>query len=123
MLNKAGASIGWGAVVMLLTPIIAILLLITVIGIPLAAILIGLWFIALLISKVLVGITIGRLLLRKNKEPENKKEEKKNSLMLPMVIGITLSWLIFSAPVIGWLLSLVALWWGLGGIWLQFRKA
>ncbi len=116
MLDKVGPSIGWGVIVMFLTPIIAILLLITLIGMPLAFILIGVWLIALFVSKILVGILIGRELLKRF------WEKKKDSLLLAMVIGIVIAWIIFSLPIIGWLLCLVAMWWGVGGIWLYFRK-
>ena len=121
MLDKVGISIGWGVIVMFLTPIIAILLLITLIGIPLAFILIGVWLIALFISKILVGILIGRSLLDKlgNKKQDSKQ---KDSLIFAMVIGIIIAWIIFSIPVVGWLICLVAMWWGLGGIWLYFKK-
>ena len=116
MLDKVGPSIGWGVIVMFLTPIIAIVLLITLIGAPLAFILIGVWLIALFISKILVGILVGRNLL------EKFWKKQKNSLIFAMVIGIIISWIIFSIPVIGWLICLVAMWWGLGGIWLYFKK-
>jgi len=116
MLDKVGVSIGWGAVVMFLTPIIAILLLITVIGIPLAFLLAGAWLIAIFLSKILVGIMIGRSLMDK------LWHKKKDSLIWAMIIGVVVCWIIFSIPVVGWILCLVALWWGLGGIWLQFRE-
>jgi len=116
MLDKAGASIGWGAVVMLLTPIIFILLLITVIGIPLAFLLIGVWLITLFISKVLVGILVGRSLL------EKFWKKRKESLIWAMIIGVAIVKIICSIPVIGWLFCLVAIWWGMGGIWLYFKK-
>ena len=117
MLNRVGVSIGWGLVIMFLTPIIAILLIITLIGIPLAVILIGVWLIALFLSKIIVGILIGRSVL------EKLGKKKKESLIWAMIIGIILSWILFSIPFIGWMLCLIALWWGLGGIWLYFRKA
>ena len=115
MLDKPGVSIGWGAVIMFLTPIISILLLITFIGIPLAFLLMGVWLIALFISKILFGILIGRYLMKK------LWEKKKDSLIWAMIVGVVISWIVFSIPVIGWLLGLVALWWGLGGIWLYFK--
>ena len=116
MLDKASASIGWGVVVMFLAPIISILLMITFIGIPLAFLLMGVWLIALFISKILVGILIGRYLLKKF------WDKKKDSLLLSMIIGIVIAWIIFSLPIIGWLFCLAAMWWGLGGIWIYFRK-
>ncbi|MDP3042901.1 MAG: polymer-forming cytoskeletal protein [bacterium] len=117
MLDKAGVSIGWGAVIMFLTPIAAILLLITLIGLPLAFILMGVWLIALLISKILVGILVGRGLLGRF------LPKQKESMIWAMVIGIAAVWIICSLPYIGWLFCLVAAWWGLGGIWLYFRKS
>lgn len=117
MLDKAGASIGWGVVVMFITPIIFIILLITLIGIPLAFLLIGAWAIALFISKILVGILVGRSILDKF------WKKQKDSLIWAMIIGIIITYMIYSLPLVGWLFCLVAIWWGLGGIWLYFRKA
>jgi len=116
MLKKTGASIGWGAVVAIMAPIIAILLVITIIGIPLAMILTGVWLISLCIGKILVGIMVGRAFLDKF------WQKKKDSLIWAMIIGIVICWIIFSLPILGWLLGLVAVWWGMGGIWLYFRK-
>ena len=115
MLEKVGVSIGWGAVVMFLAPIIAILLIFTIIGLPLALILLGVWIIALFIAKILASIMVGRVVL------EKFWEKKKDSLIWAMIVGIVICWFIFSVPFVGWILGLVALWWGLGGIWLSFR--
>lgn len=116
MMDKTGASIGWGIVIMILTPILAILLLITLIGIPLAFLLMLFWIIALCLSKIIVGILIGRRLL------EKFWKNQKDSMIWAMIIGIVIVEIIFSIPLIGWLLCLVAMWWGLGGIYLFFRK-
>lgn len=117
MLAKIGPSIGWGVIALFLTPIIIVLLLITLIGIPLAFILAALWLVTIWVSKVLVGIAIGRRVL------EQWAKNKKDSLILAMILGIVISWFIFSLPLLGWIASLVAIWWGLGGIYLFFRKA
>lgn len=117
MLEKIGPAIGWGAVVLFLGPIVLILLLFTLIGVPLAFILFGIWLIAIYISKILVGILIGRSLMNKF------WEKRKDSVIIAMIIGIIAAWILCSLPIIGWLLSLIAVLWGLGGIWLYFRKA
>lgn len=116
MLDKIGPTIGWGAIIMFLTPIIAFFLLITLIGIPLALIVIALWLIALWLSKLLVGILVGRSLL------EKLWREKKENLFWAMTIGVIVSWIIFSLPLAGWLLSLAAIWWGLGGLYLYLVR-
>lgn len=115
MLNKAGASLAWGLLVLLLTPIIAIILLVTIIGIPLSLILTAVWLISLYLSKILVGILVGRGLLN------NFWLKQKDSLILAMVIGIVIAYLIFALPFIGKIMALLAVLWGLGGILLTLK--
>lgn len=117
MMDNVGASIGWGLLVLLLAPVVAIILLFTIIGIPLSLILIVLWLVSVYISKVIAGIVIGRALA------ERFMPEKKISLMLAMIFGVVVVWLITSIPVVGWLLGVIAVCWGLGGLWWCIRKA
>ncbi len=117
MLKKPNKAIGWGAVVMLITPILSIILIFTLIGLPLAIILFSFWLLAIYLSKIIAGIFIGRNILEKT------WKKKKDSLIWAMIIGIIICWLIFSIPLIGWLLTLVAIWWGLGGAWLYLKKS
>jgi cytoskeletal protein CcmA (bactofilin family) len=116
MLENIPAVFGWGAVVLFLTPIVFILLLFTVIGIPLAIIILLIWIIAILIAKVLTGIFLGRSIV------EKLWQNQKDSLSWAMVIGIVVSGILFSLPIFGWVFSLVALLWGMGGIWLYLKK-
>lgn len=117
MLEKIGPSFGWGAVMLFLTPILFILLLITIIGIPLAFILLGVWLIAIYISKIVAGILIGRSIAGR------LKTKQKDSLLFSMIIGIVVLWILCYFPLIGCLFSLFAILWGMGGLWLYFRKA
>ncbi|MDD4271304.1 MAG: polymer-forming cytoskeletal protein [Patescibacteria group bacterium] len=117
MLAKVGPALGWGVLALFLTPLIFIVLLITIIGLPLAFITLGLWLIAIYLSKILVGILIGRSLLN------NYWAKQKDSLILAMVVGIIVAYLIFALPFIGWIVALLAMLWGLGGIMLSFKKA
>ena len=116
MKEKMGASLGWGILILLLTPIIAIILLITIIGIPLSFISIALWLIAMYVSKILVGILIGRSFLN------SYWVKQKDSLILAMIVGIIITYIILAIPFIGWTLSLLATLWGLGGIVLASKK-
>ncbi|MFA5163709.1 MAG: hypothetical protein WC441_04310 [Patescibacteria group bacterium] len=97
-----------GIVILLLTPIIALILALTFIGLPLALITLAFWLIALYLSKIVVAIVFG-LYLSKRLIPN-----KKDNLILVLVIGVTASWILFSLPIIGWLISLLATLWGLG---------
>ena len=116
MLNKAGHALGWGILALLLTPLIVIILLITIIGIPLSLILLAIWLIAMYISKILAGILIGRSLIN------NYLPKQKDALNLAMVVGIIIAYLIFALPLIGWIVSLLVMLWGLGGIMLALKN-
>jgi hypothetical protein len=116
MFEKIKASIGWGFIIMFLTPIAVVIIMFTLIGIPLALILLGLWVTAMFMSKIIIGIMIGRNLLAKI------WVKQKDSLILAMVIGIIVAKIIFAIPFIGWLLAIIAIWWGIGGTWLYYRK-
>lgn len=113
MLNKIAPSIGWGFALFFLTPIAAILLIITIVGIPLAAILFVFWLLAMYIGKIIAAIMIGRSLLGKIKD---------ENLIWSMIVGIIASWIIFSIPIIGWLLALIAMWWSIGAVSMYIRK-
>lgn len=116
MPDNIKAAIGWGMILMFITPIIFILLLFTIIGIPLAFMLIVLWLIALYASKILVSIMIGRNILKK------LKSKYKDSLIWAMIIGVIIAWILFTIPMLGWIFNLAAAWWGLGAIWLYLRE-
>lgn len=109
-----------GLVVMLILPPISLLLVFTLIGLPLALIIMAGWFIALYFAKIIIATIIGQLIFKKLL----KKSEP--SLLWSMVLGIIICWLLFNIPLIGWILGLVAIWIGLGGIWTyvyhQFRN-
>ncbi|MBU1131018.1 polymer-forming cytoskeletal protein [Patescibacteria group bacterium] len=109
MIEKPGAQIGRGAVWFFLTPIACVILLITVIGIPLALIIGVSYAVVLYLSKVFAAIALG-ILLAKGFGWE------KFSLILKMVIGVIAFVIIKSIPIVGWLICLVAIWWGLGAI-------
>lgn len=116
MQSNTAATIGWGIIIFFITPIISILLLFTIIGIPLALIIFVIWLIFLYFGKIFAGILIGQTLMKK------LLPKKNDSLIWSMIIGVVVAWLIFSIPLIGWALSLAAVWWGMGGTWLYFRK-
>ncbi len=117
--EKPFTSLGWGALVFLAAPTAALLLLFTVIGIPLSIIILGLWILMLWLGKIIFAIFVGQEIL--NFFLKHREGEKK--LLLSMIIGITLLWLLFSIPVIGWILSLIATCFGLGALIIQLRQS
>lgn len=117
LLREPGRSIGWGAILMILTPIISVLLMITFVGIKLALLLLGVWIIAMCVGGIFVSTLVGRSII------EKLFKKKSNSLIWALVLGTAVTKFVFSVPLFGWLLALIAIWWGLGGIFLYTKKA
>lgn len=109
-------SLGWGVVLLGGTPFVVFLLLLTVIGIIPAIILFLFYIIALLLSQVFTSLTVGQKLL------DRLWTEKKFDSRWQVIIGVIVTILIYSIPIIGWLLSIFGFFWGLGGIWYAVRK-
>ena len=74
---------GWGLIVLILTPILAVFLLFTIIGVPIAFLLGLVWIIAVLLSKMIVGVWVGYEVLS-----YNKKKAKKPTLLLSSIVGV-----------------------------------
>jgi len=104
-------TLWFGLIVSLLTPLLAIILAFTLIGLPLSLIIIAAWMTAIFLAKILTAIWVGRLIInlfnKKNKQP----------LLWPLILGVVVCWLLFALPWIGWIISLLAVWFGLGNIW------
>lgn len=99
-----------GLILTFVLPPIALVLAITVIGLPLALIISAWWLAAIYLARVFTALVIGRWLI--------KKIIKKDwSIFVSLVIGIFICWLLFAIPLVGWILSLIAIWFGLGGIY------
>jgi len=101
----------FGAVALISTPIVVIVLLLTLIGFPLGLILLAIYLIALYFAQIFVGVILGTYIFGAIK---GSKQAEKTSLLLIMITGVVVLWLIVGIPGIGWLLKLIASIWGLG---------
>lgn len=114
-IQEAPWKIFWpGLIIMLILPPIALILIFTLIGIPLAFMILATWLILIYLAKIITAILIGQLILNKITKTDNWKP------IWPLILGVLISWLVFSIPVIGWLTGLLAITFGLGGIWAFF---
>ena len=100
-----------GLIILFVLPPIALVLLFTIIGIPLALLIAVIWFIASYLAQIFTAILVGKLLLKYLIKNNNF------SLLGPLVLGVTVCWLLFTLPWVGWIISLLAAGFGLGGIW------
>ena len=108
-------TLGWGIVLMFVTPVVALIIAFTIVGLPIAFVIITVWIIGLLLSQVITAITVGQWLLREF------WKTRMTSLITAALIGIPLTYLSFSVPAIGGILSLLAMWYGLGGLFNIFH--
>jgi len=104
--NKTFLSLGIGLAALIITPILAIILMITLIGfIP--GLLIFIWyFIAIYFSKIFVIFYIGQL--------ANNQLSEESKPILSFIIGIIIFYLITLIPVIGGIISALSVFFGLG---------
>lgn len=108
------ASLGVGFLALIVTPIILIVLLITVVGIPLALILLALYLISLYVARIFVifwaGVTIFERL-------GNTVHE-----VWALVIGLVVYFLLTLIPIIGGIVTLFVLLFGLGAALLTKKE-
>lgn len=100
-----------GLLILIASPLIAALLALTLIGLPLALMIFTLWLIFIYIAKIFTAILIGKLIIEKT----NIKKE--SNMVYALVVGVLVLWLLFSLPYIGWFINLLAICFGLGGLW------
>jgi cytoskeletal protein CcmA (bactofilin family) len=115
IIKKNYKTMGYGAIILFLTPIIILLLLTTIIGLPIALISLALWLILLFLSRVVVALAVGDYFFKLI-----KKEEI--SLYIKIISGIIISWALFAIPYIGWIFSLIAILLGMGSFFYIIKK-
>lgn len=113
--SKFVPSLGWGFLLLLVTPLALLLMAITGIGFPLAMILGVLFAIDLYVAKLFVALVIGKYL-------SQHLGWKKLSLQATFAIGLALYYALRFIPVVGFFGCLVTLLSGLGGVWLYKKQ-
>ncbi|HNW55726.1 MAG TPA: hypothetical protein PKN62_01450 [bacterium] len=115
LLEKVGKqpvkNIAKGLLWVIFLPIGSFILLFTIIGLPLGLILFALWCILLYLAKLPIGLWLGHKLL-----PKAKKHN------WPLIVGVVSLIILVHLPLAGWLLGMVATWWGVGLICQEIRK-
>ncbi|KPK23647.1 MAG: hypothetical protein AMJ70_02925 [Dehalococcoidia bacterium SG8_51_3] len=102
-------TLGWGALILIATPIAAIIVMITVIGLPLGIISLLLWGIVLYLSQIPVALLLGRLIIRHNRELDS------TGIMIgALALGLLVLFVLRLIPVIGWIVALLVIVFGIG---------
>ncbi|HEY2003498.1 MAG TPA: polymer-forming cytoskeletal protein [Candidatus Saccharimonadia bacterium] len=116
MREKPGKSIGWGVIVSLVGPALALVLMVTVLGLPLGLLVGVAWLLLVLTSSIFAGIAAGLWLL-------DRAEWERGSLWWAAALGVPLTVIVLSVPFVGGIIGLVATWWAVGGVSLAARAA
>lgn len=125
MVVAPGKAIAWGALFLFVGPVMLFLIFLTMIGIPLAFLLALIWLAALILGKVMVSIFVGLLIMgryRHKPSKNNSKTETTGTMILSMIVGVVITCALFTIPLFGWALALIAKMWGLGVMWLSGKK-
>jgi cytoskeletal protein CcmA (bactofilin family) len=107
-LERYGASLGIGVLVLFGLPIAAIIACFTVVGLFLGMSTLLAWYGALHFAQTIVGALVGQWLMGRTKELW--------PLIGRMVVGLVLVRLCMTIPHIGWLVKLGVVMWGVGAI-------
>ncbi|WP_027108389.1 polymer-forming cytoskeletal protein [Lacticigenium naphthae] len=108
-------TIGIGAVALLATPFIIVLLLITLIGVPMSILLMMLYGIALYISKIIVALYIGASIFRLFGKENFDKE------VFLVLVGLIILELLSLINILDWIIGLIVILTGLGALILSRR--
>jgi cytoskeletal protein CcmA (bactofilin family) len=106
--TKPLKSLGIGFIAAICVPIVCLIMLVLVLTIPLSFIVFLVYLVAVYIAKFYVGTWLGKLILRNR--PAGA------SPIPPMLLGVSILYLLTWIPVLGFLITLVVVFFGLGAL-------
>ena len=107
--KKPLKSLGIGFIAFICIPIVILIALVLILTIPLSLILLLAYLIALYIAKFYVSIWLGNLILRRGGQTDK-------SPIPAMLLGLLIIYLVTAIPVIGTLIGIVVMFFGLGAL-------
>ena len=109
--SRPWASLGWGTVLLIVTPIVSLIVCVTIIGIPLGLISLILYAIAIYITQIIIGLFIGKWIVS-----NFGKVETKSALIGALALGLAIFRLLRLIPYLGFIMALLAILFGLGAL-------
>jgi cytoskeletal protein CcmA (bactofilin family) len=110
-------SLGWGALILVVTPIAVIVACITIIGIPLGLIALVLYAIAIYLSQIPVALLIGRWIIGRFRGVETRA-----IMVAALALGLAILSLLKSIPYFGFVVGLATVLFGLGTLVVSWRR-
>jgi cytoskeletal protein CcmA (bactofilin family) len=115
--TRPWASLGWGAVILVVIPIASLIACITIIGLPLGLIALALYIMAVYITQIFVGLFIGQLIIG-----IFKKVETRAALVVALALGLAILRVLGLIPFACFFFGLATVLFGLGAILVSKRK-
>ncbi len=106
------ASFGWGILVILVVPVVAVLLAITIVGIPISFLLVVVTYLAFVAAQFVMAFVIGRAVLLK------KFGDRRG---WAIVLGLFIFFILGLIPIIGRIIYVAVVIIGFGGMVLSYR--
>lgn len=114
--NEPGKTMGIGALALILGPVLAVILMVTFIGLPLAMLLILAYMVALYLAKIITAVFVGSWLAQRFGWPAIHKG------VWLVLLGLAINAVLTRLPFVGFLFTLVTVFWGMGAIALAFVR-
>jgi cytoskeletal protein CcmA (bactofilin family) len=115
--SRPGPSAGWGALIVFVTPIAAVLVCLTIIGISAGVIALVLYGIGLYLAQIPVGLLVGRWIIGRFSVVESKA-----AMVGALALGLVILKLLSLIPYFGFVIGLAVVIFGLGAIVAAERK-
>ncbi len=115
--TRPWASLGWGAIILIFTPIAALIVCITIIGLPLGLITLILYSIAIYLTQLFAGLLIGQLIIGGSRGVESRA-----ALVGALVLGLAILSILRLIPYLGAVIWVATILFGLGAILVSGRK-
>jgi len=115
--SRPGPSAGWGALIVFVTPIAALLVCLTIIGVSAGVIALALYGIGLYLAQIPVGLFIGRWIIGRFRVVESKA-----AMVGALAVGLVILKLLSLIPYFGFVVGLAIVIFGLGAVVAAERK-
>lgn len=115
--HKPWWSLGWGAIILFVTPVAAIVVCITIIGIPLGLIALALWGIAIYLSQIPAALFIGWWILG-----YFNKTDSRGVMVGALALGLAILCLLRMIPYAGFVIGLATVLFGLGATLVSLKR-
>lgn len=115
--TRPWASLGWGAIILIFTPVVALIACITIIGLPLGLITLILYTIAICLTQLFIGLFIGQLIIGSSRGVESRA-----ALVGALVLGLAILSILRLIPYLGAVIWVATILFGLGAILVSGRK-